>query len=95
MTRRLHTIDDVIQDILGRDLYTRRTLMENLREGRKFHGCAGKLGSRWVFDDEGVELLLDRIRGAVDLDAPASEPSPPGQLRSGMSPRSPRARRSA
>lgn len=88
----LHSLDHVVDSIIGPEFITRRTLMEHLRPGRKYAGCAHKIGNRWAFTDDDITRLLDRMRGndIQDLDPP-----PPTRLPSGISPRSPRARRPA
>ncbi|MGV9481873.1 hypothetical protein [Gordonia aichiensis] len=94
----LHDLDYVVDQAIGPAFITRRTLMENLRPGRKYdyrkHKCARKIGNRWAFTDDDIRRLLDVMQaGEVqELDPP---PSSVSHLPSGMSERSPRVRRSA
>ncbi|RPA64894.1 hypothetical protein EF294_07370 [Gordonia oryzae] len=95
----LHSLDDVVDNHIGREFICRRTLMENLRPGRKYdyvrYRTARKVGNRWAFTDDDIERLLDRMcdGGSQDLDtAQGEEPAAPVRLPSGISPRSPRAR---
>ncbi|AXQ62881.1 hypothetical protein SEA_ANGELIQUE_50 [Gordonia phage Angelique] len=90
----LHSLDYVIEEVIGPEIpYTRRTLAENLRPGRKFAGCARKLGNRWVFTDEDIQKFKDRMLPNLDDDAAQQKPQAPARLPSGMSPRSPRVRK--
>ncbi|AZV00700.1 hypothetical protein SEA_LILAS_49 [Gordonia phage Lilas] len=92
----LHSLDYVIEEVIGPEIpYTRRTLAENLRPGRKFAGCARKLGNRWVFTDEDIQKFKDRLLPNLDDEAPHQNPKQPDRLPSGMSPRSPRVRKAS
>ncbi|QOI66881.1 hypothetical protein SEA_BOSNIA_51 [Gordonia phage Bosnia] len=92
----LHSLDYVIEEVIGPEIpYTRRTLAENLRPGRKFAGCARKLGNRWVFTDEDIQKFKDRLLPSLDEDGPQQKPKQSERLPSGMSPRSPRARKAS
>ncbi|MFT4126262.1 MAG: hypothetical protein QM662_08540 [Gordonia sp. (in: high G+C Gram-positive bacteria)] len=88
----LRDLDDVVA-ALGHRI-SRRSLMEQLRPGRRFDGCAGKLAGRWVFTDADVDRLLARLHddSPADDDAAAGRSASVRVLPSGMSPRSPRAR---
>lgn len=86
----LHDLDYVIDKVIGRKsdeqpLYTRRTLQENLRKGRRFAGCARKLGNQWVFTDDDIQRLLDRMLDKHELDGDPVDPQPT-RMPSGMSP---------
>ncbi len=63
MLPRLYTVDEVIENVFAgrRD---RRSLIENLRDGGKFAGCARKDGQAWVFTDDDIRALLDRMKPA-------------------------------
>ncbi|QCW22234.1 excisionase [Gordonia phage ThankyouJordi] len=92
----LHSLDYVIEEVIGPEIpYTRRTLAENLRPGRKFDGCARKLGNRWVFTDEDIQKFKDRMLPNLDEDVAQQKPLAPTRLPSGMSPRSPRVRKAS
>lgn len=91
-------LDDVVENVIGAEFITRRTLMENLRPGRKYAGCASKIGNRWAFSDDDIEKLMRRLATDTDdaadtvpLDAPSPQPRA-AALPSGMSKRSPRAK---
>ncbi|UUG69906.1 excise [Gordonia phage Morkie] len=90
----LHSLDYVIDEVIGPEIpYSRRTLAENLRRGGRFEGCARKLGNRWVFTDEDIQRFKDRL--LPNLDEDESEVAAHAvRLPSGMSPRSPRVRKS-
>ncbi|AVI03679.1 hypothetical protein SEA_CONFIDENCE_49 [Gordonia phage Confidence] len=90
----LHSLDYVIEEVIGPEIpYSRRTLAENLRPGGKFEKCARKLGNRWVFTDDDIRRLLDRMLPNLDDETPQQNPKQPERLPSGMSPRSPRVRK--
>lgn len=85
----LHTLDDVVENHIGTEFICRRTLMENLRPGRKYAGCARKVGNRWAFTDDDISRLLERLRAPQDLDEPHQPtPTKPPTHPSGMSSRS-------
>lgn len=87
----LRSLDFVVDEVIGREFITRRTLMENLRPGRKYAGCARKVGNRWVFTDDDIARLLERMRYGLMEEALCAVESPLAPLlASGMSPRSPR-----
>lgn len=90
----LHSLDYVVDEVIGREFITRRTLMENLRPGRKYAGCARKVGNHWAFTAEDIDRLLERMR---TVDDPMStqhreRPQPVQRTASGISTRSPRVR---
>lgn len=90
----LHSLDYVIHEVIGPEIpYSRRTLAENLRRGGRFEGCARKLGNRWVFTDEDIQRFKDRLLPNLDEDE-AELAAHAVRLPSGMSPRSPRVRKS-
>ncbi|QGJ87593.1 hypothetical protein SEA_FAITH5X5_39 [Gordonia phage Faith5x5] len=90
----LHSLDYVIDEVIGPEIpYSRRTLAENLRRGGRFEGCARKLGNRWVFTDEDIQRFKDRLLPNLDEDE-AELSAHAVRLPSGMSPRSPRVRKS-
>lgn len=89
------SLDDVVENVIGSQFITRRTLMENLRPGRKYAGCASKISGKWAFSNDD----LDRLKRRFATEEPVQELDPPpsslSHLPSGISPRSPRVRRSA